>query len=193
MTYIFITIMSSSDILKEYFLVIEINKQLEQGNQPETLPLMDSIQENEHWSTLIERSFDSGKLKEYYSSLSLPKRSSVFKFGISCFVHFIQANFTGPELSKDIIKIIDIPEASYYVANFLCDDEINVNIKFPILLVASKCIFENCLIEKIVNLLWILRSLIIHQQIMEEFSPLLLSAANDLKMQIDTFNLQGRL
>ncbi|XP_044755228.1 tetratricopeptide repeat protein 27-like [Coccinella septempunctata] len=185
--------MENSDVLIDYFLFIENNKEIEDGNYPEALELMNRIQDVDIWHSLIERSFDTELLKEYFSTLSSDKRSNVFKFGISCFVHFVQANFTGPELTEDVTKIFNIPETSKYTGEFLFSnhDEINVNTKFPILLYVSKCIFQNCSVEKIVNLLWTWRSLIIHQQIMEELSPLLLSVANELKMQIDTFNLQA--
>ncbi|XP_044756166.1 tetratricopeptide repeat protein 27-like [Coccinella septempunctata] len=186
--------MGGSDVLEEYFFFIENNKEIEDGNYPEASELMCRIRDTDIWNHFIERSFDNIDLQEYFTSLSSEVRSKIFKFGISCFVHFVQANFTGPDLGTDVIEIFNNPKIEAIdFPKFLTlnNEEINVNTKHPILLVVSKCIFEKCLVSNIVNSLWTWRSMIVHQQIMEELSPLLLSQADALKKQITTFNLQG--
>lgn len=186
--------MGASDILKEYFFFIENNKDIEDGNYPDASELMCRIRDTDIWNHFIEKSFDSVELQEYFTSLSSEVRSRIFKFGISCFVHFVQANFTGPDLTSDVTDIFNNPKiVAIDFPKFLTlnNEEINVNTKHPILLVVSKCIFEKCLVANIVNSLWTWRSIIIHQQIMEELSPLLLSQADALKKQITTFNLKG--
>lgn len=185
--------MGGPDVLEEYFFFIE-NKDLEDGNYPAASELMCRIRDSDIWNHFIERSFDSNDLQEYFTSLSSEVRGKIFKFGISCFAHFVQANFTGPDLKGDVMEIFNDPKIQDIdFPKFLAlnNEEINVNTKYPILLVVCKCIFEKCLVSNLVNSLWTWRSMIIHQQIMDELSPLLLSQADALKKQISTFNLQG--
>ncbi|KAL3284817.1 hypothetical protein HHI36_018956 [Cryptolaemus montrouzieri] len=186
--------MANSDVLREYFFKLENNKELEEGTYSEALELMNRIKDTEIWNSFSRASFNSTELQEYFTSQPAEVRSKLFKFGISCFVHFIQANFTGPEISGDVVNLLQNP--AYENIDFVKllsvnHEEINVNTKYPILLVVAKCVFEKCLVSNIVNTLWCWRSIIIHQQIMDEPSPLLLSQADTVYKHIDTFNLQG--
>lgn len=178
--------MDISNLLDEYFLSIENNKDIEGGKHPNALKLIEQCDMN--FGDLVgdvDILIDNTKSKEFFSSLPLEKRIRVFKMGISCFVHFVQLNFTGPETTQ-LLKV-DISSAN---ENFILGhEEVNPNTRHLYLLYISKTIFENCLVENIVNLLWTLRCMIIHQQIIEEPSPALLSQANDLKIQFEAFEL----
>ncbi|KAK9882375.1 hypothetical protein WA026_020898 [Henosepilachna vigintioctopunctata] len=186
--------MESADILRDYFFKLENNKELEEGKYPEAEELMNRIKDTEIWSHFIKSSFNTIELQDYFTSQLADIRSEIFKFGISCFVYFVQANFTGPDLSEDIVKLLENPEfeaVDFFKLLAVNHEEINVNTKYPVLLVIAKCIFEKCLVSNTVNTLWNWRSIIIHQKIMDELSPLLLSQADALHKQIDTINLQG--
>ncbi|KAG5890129.1 hypothetical protein JTB14_027796 [Gonioctena quinquepunctata] len=74
------------------------------------------------------------------------------------------------------------------------NEDININTKFSSLLVVSKFIFEWCGINNNINNWWYWRSILIHQEILEELSPTLLSDADRLykNFQVDP-NLNGNI
>lgn len=73
----------------------------------------------------------------------------------------------------------------------LNNEDINVNAEYPQLLTAAKLIFQNCIFNETLNLWWTWRTIIIHQQILDELSPTLLSTADRLRKDINKLALEG--
>ncbi|KAL1517088.1 hypothetical protein ABEB36_000897 [Hypothenemus hampei] len=108
-------------------------------------------------------------------------------------ITFTQANFTGPALSEKVEKFLKKEMFQAHDFNKMLsysNEEINVQTEFPQLLVTAKIIFEWCILNSIINIWWYWRALYLHQQILDELSPSLLSDADRLyKLLQVNFNL----
>ncbi|RZB40455.1 tetratricopeptide repeat protein 27, partial [Asbolus verrucosus] len=124
------------------------------------------------------------------------EREEYFNFGIACFTYFLQANFTGPQLPKVIDEFLNGDKFSnidFATRLSMNNEDINVNTKYPVLLVVSEIIFDCCVINRIVNLWWCCRALMVHQDILDELSPTLLSNADRLYKLIQTISIEGHM
>ncbi|XP_023018617.2 tetratricopeptide repeat protein 27 [Leptinotarsa decemlineata] len=137
----------------------------------------------DNWKIFFDQSFDKSQLKIHFSSLTEDERIKIFKFGISCIICFVQINFTGPDFSntvEDFLKKDIFEPFSFHKLLSVNNEDINVNTKSPSLLVVSKLIFECCPVDNNINNWWYWRSILIHQQILDELSPTLRSDADRL-------------
>ncbi|KAK5642026.1 hypothetical protein RI129_008193 [Pyrocoelia pectoralis] len=132
------------------------------------------------------------QLDSFFKTLNEEERGLYFKFGVECILNFIQANFTGPELTHCFSEFF---HATLWT-NFDCkthlsvdDEEINVNTKHPALLSVALIIFKHCKFDTVLNLWWYWRALIVHQQILDELSPKLLDEADRLHKELQNLHL----
>lgn len=170
----------------------------EQGSSENTNPDADQNQvfNLAFWSKLVECKFEDEALKSYFSLQNEDHRKSYFKFAIECMMSFVQANFTGPDLPITFNELfnenvfVDLDFKSWLSVN---REDVNTNVKFPGLLTAAICIFKYCDFNAVLNLWWQLRTLIIHQHILEELSPTLLSQADRLHKDLIEFQLEDEI
>lgn len=156
----------------------------------------DIVRRDDYWVELIKQEVSNHKT--YFESLSSELRKAYFMFGVACIISFVQANFTGPLISKEmtehfegeIFKNAHQDFSDYLTTNY---EQINVNTKLPCLLAASKMIFKYCKFSPLVNVWWSWRSIIIHQQVLDELSPTLLAEATKLQSEVAALNLEGKI
>lgn len=139
------------------------------------------LRTDENWNLFFENNFDSAELKKKFDTFSEEERINFLKFGISCFLQFVNCNFTGPGAMKETEEYLGHEKFSKYPFGMMLsvnNEEINVNTEYPALLLTSKMIFEWCFVNQIVNNWWLWRAILIHQEIFDELSPALLSDAD---------------
>lgn len=147
---------------------------------------------NAYWKILTRLKFDEKALVHHLESKSASDNGKLFQFGISCLVNFVQANFTGPDLDENAVAFLQFekyPPMDYNKKLSINNDEVNVNTKFACLLVAAKLIFKVYQDKSEYRLLsrwWRWRSIIIHQQVLDEMSPTLLTTAEALGKDLDS-------
>lgn len=149
----------------------------------------------DNWKEIVGAGFDEYQLKTYFENQDDEKRLHYFTFGIACLTHFVQRNFTGPDFPHDIGEFLssDLFTGTDFTKLLAVNSEdINVNTEFPQLLAAAKVIFSSCHFNEILNLWWTWRATIIHQQVLDEPSPTLLSTADRLRKEIYKLPLSGR-
>ncbi|CAG9829167.1 unnamed protein product [Diabrotica balteata] len=156
-------------------------EKLQNGTDLEDLNIY--LVSDDNWKIFFDRSFDVEQLKTHFSTLQENDRINCLKFGISCILNFVQCNFTGPDLSKEIKDYLS--KDTYDTLNFakllsVNNEDININTRYPALLVTAKIIFEHCAVDNMINNWWYWRSILVHQEILEELSPSLLSDADRL-------------
>ncbi|XP_063930984.1 tetratricopeptide repeat protein 27-like [Zophobas morio] len=152
------------------------------------------VVEDRFWNHILDVSLDSVLLKEFFSAKTPEEREEYFNFGVECFTCFIQCNFTGPAIKETVAEFLSgdkFQHIDFAGRLSMNNEEINVNTKFPVLLVVSEIIFDSCIINNLVNLWWCCRALMIHQDILDELSPTLLSNADRLSKLIQNIPLQG--
>lgn len=92
--------------------------------------------------------------------------------GIASLLLFVQCNFSGPNISKNVTDYLDLHGSSgeEYQKDLAIDaEEIDVNAKHAELLIVAQCIFENCeLNNKYIVSWWCLRSVITYQHLLDE-------------------------
>lgn len=184
-------------LLKNFFIISDqlpnFNKDLEYKDD---LSLHADLKKDKNWDLFFSTNFSNVGLQKKFESFSEEERRKIFTFGITCFVQFVNCNFTGPGLHEEIVqylthdKFSKIPFIKHLSVHH---EEVNINIKFPALLVTAKLIFEHCLVDVIVNNWWLWRSTLIHQEILDELSPNILSEADNIyKLLYTDSNLIGR-
>lgn len=153
------------------------------------------LRTDENWNLFFQNNFNVNEVKKKIDSYSEEERIKIFKFGIGCFIQFVHCNFTGPGLEKQTEEYLTcerftkIPFNHHLAVN---NEEINVNTKHPALLFIAKIIFEHCLVHDILNNWWNWRSILIHQEILDDLSPTLLSDADRLyKLLQHNLSLEG--
>ncbi|CAH1955958.1 unnamed protein product [Acanthoscelides obtectus] len=143
------------------------------------------ITSDEIWKIFKDTNFTPIQITARLETFEQKEFVRIFKFGISCLVKFVQCNFTGPELHKDVQNYLN---EKFDVAGFIKllavgNEEVNVNCVHPVLLFTAKIVFEIVDVHPLVNLWWYWRSLLIHQQVLEELSPSLLTNADAIYKQ----------
>ncbi|KAK4877079.1 hypothetical protein RN001_009585 [Aquatica leii] len=144
------------------------------------------------WNNLLQTQFEDENLTTFFESISVEDRFEYFKFGVNCVVTFVQANFTGPELSCAFDNFFNTPLFNSFDFKLWLslDEEVNVNTKYAPLLVAALCIFKHCRWHHALNLWWQWRSLMVHQHVLDELSPRLFENANQLHQQLQQLDLK---
>lgn len=183
------------DTLRYYLGDYENCPDIEKENSKLSSLWIDKITDANNWTKLIELCFDESQLKTYYEGLDSEEIEKSFSFAVSCILCFVQRNFTGPDLPKsvakflssDIFKGIDFPKMLS-----VNNEEINLNTELPQLLVAAKVIFQTCQFNDALNLWWMWRVTMIHQQIFDELSPTLLSVGDRLRKELLKLTLNGK-
>lgn len=107
---------------------------------------------------------------------------------MECISTFVQQNFTGPKLPQDLCDFLEsslFADTDFRQLLTVNNEEINVNTDYPALLVAARCVFQNCDFNNLLNLWWCWRCLIIHQKILDDLSPSLLSQADRLLKEME--------
>lgn len=102
---------------------------------------------------------------------------------MACLITFTQANFTGPHPSEKVVHFMKSELFQGQDFNKMLSyntEEINCKTQCPQLLVTAKIIFEWCIVNSVVNIWWYWRALYLHQQVLDELSPALLSDADRL-------------
>lgn len=187
-------------LLYEYLLLIkptEVSKDSgeNQENNVEQWDIHNCFVCEDNWKIFKELSFDVVQLKAHFNLQSEEERAKIFKLGVACLITFIRCNSTGPSLEKDIedfLKSDVFSDVSFKKLLSVNNEEININCQFPALLLTAKIIFEWCLINNIINNWWYWRSILIHQEILDELSPTLLSDADRLYRQFQPhINFKG--
>lgn len=146
---------------------------------------------NAYWKILTRLKFDEKALAHHLEVKSASDNAKLFQFGISCLANFVQSNFTGPDLDDNAVAFLQFekyPPMDYNKKLAINNDEVNVNTKFACLLVAAKLIFKVYQDKQEYRLLsrwWRWRSIIIHQQVLDEMSPTLLTTAEALGKDLD--------
>lgn len=188
---------SMSEQLLLHYLVDFENYLIDGQEDPNFISTwINSVTNDELWSKLMELSFEENQLKLYFEDLDIEQTERYFSFGVACIVCFVQKNFTGPDLPKhveDFFSSSTFAKVDFNKLLSLNNEDINVNAEYPQLLTAAKVIFQTCIFNETLNLWWTWRSIIIHQQILDELSPTLLSTADRLRKDINKLALEGML
>lgn len=153
------------------------------------------LRTDENWDMFFPNNFNINEFKKKIDTYSEEERIKVFKFGVACFIQFVHCNFTGPGLEKQNEeylmqdRFVKTPFHHHLAVN---NEEININTKHPVLLLTSKTIFEVCVVNNLINSWWNWRCLLIHQEILDDLSPTLLSDADRLyKVLLPNVGLEG--
>lgn len=178
----------STGLIRKFHLYTETFKLKKEEDN-----FVDLIQDEKCWETMLSVSPESVILKEHFFSLTLEERERYLFFGIACLSCFVQANFTGPQLPENaqtFLKAEKFQNLSLINRLSMSSEDVNVNTKFPMLLVVAELIFDCCIVNDLVNLWWCCRALMVHQEILDELSPTLLANADRLfkfikEIQID--------
>lgn len=183
----------SDDFLKYYLIDFENSVNTEELNSRE-IANTDLVTSHDNWKPLIEADFNETKLKTFFNDLEEKKQTHYFRFGVACICHFIQRNFTGPTFRQEIGDFL--ASELFEGVNFakllaVNNEEINVNTEFPQLLVAAKVVFNCCQVDYTLNLWWTWRAIYIHQHVLEELSPSLLSQADRIEKDLSKLPLTG--
>lgn len=188
--------MSLSDDLLKYYLVDFEN--ITDSNSESAIDLSTwtgLVTNADNWEKILYLSLDETQLKAYFETLDEDNRKHYFTFGIACLIFFIQRNFTGPDFGKDVAEFLksDLFSTIDFVKVLaLNSEDINVNTEYPQLLAVARVIFHTCNFNETLNLWWMWRVTIIHQQILDELSPTLLSIADRLCKDINKLILNGK-
>ncbi|CAG9862170.1 unnamed protein product [Phyllotreta striolata] len=179
------------------FLLIARKSQENDGGKTRTEDFNALLTSDSNWKIFTDRSFDIGQLKTYFNNLEGDERFAVLKFGVACMVGFVQCNFTGPDITREIEECLNkeaLNKIDFSKLLSVNNEDVNVNTKFPILLVTAKIVFEHCRADSMINDWWCWRSILIHQKILEERSPSLLSDADRLYKQFQiSLDLSGNV
>lgn len=128
---------------------------------------------DETWDLFFQNNFNGDKLQKVFVTLSEDERTRIFKFGIACFLHFINCNFTGPGLESQIQEYLTLDKFSevpfvQYLSTL--NESLNVNTKHPALLHTAKIVFEHCIVNDFINNWWSWRAIIIYMNVMDELT-----------------------
>lgn len=185
-------------ILKEYLIIPDylLPTDTEYLKNEEDYGSLETCLANESWNVFFDCNFEISELKKKFDGYTEQQKVKMLKFGVGCFIQFVLCNFTGPDidgLREQYLKtdrFQKIPFSKHLSVN---NEEINANTKSPALLFTSKMIFEWCIVNNVINNWWHWRSILIHQEILDELSPTLLSEADRLyKLFQGNLNLPGR-
>ncbi|XP_017780887.1 PREDICTED: tetratricopeptide repeat protein 27 [Nicrophorus vespilloides] len=151
------------------------------------------IKDSHYWLTLKEHNYCNSNLKRHFETKSEVDREKFFRFAISCISTFVQANFTGPPINDETDHFLcnnqDLQNVDFRKLLAVSNEEININTKYPSLLIASQVVFKTCELIPTLNLWWQWRGLLVHQRILEELSPALLSNAENIQKDMRDLHL----
>lgn len=155
---------------------------------------IDLAKTKEYWSKLMQMEFEEKTAKSFFDEMGIDKRQQYFAFAISCLVLFVQRNFTGPFPPEETYDFFDSDFFSKIDFQKLLasnNEEVNCNAYYLPLLVAAKVIFATCHCSDVSNLWWTWRTILIHQQILDELSPGLLLKADHLEPEIKSLEIDA--
>lgn len=142
---------------------------------------------NNDWENLLQKCME--KLTTKANAINLEEiiekatngceDEEIFCMGLACFLLFIQANFTGPPLPSNITTILKNHQLTDIDKVLTVDsEEVNSNALHLELFVIAKYIFKYCkLRNNYVSEWWCLRSVMIHQILLDDITPTLFSLA----------------
>lgn len=156
------------------------------------------LHNDEIWGHLHKTQGTEDLCEEFFDSLSEEQTENYFKFAVICMQRFVQLNFTGPLLKSDdnFIQYFDrdlFTNDCFLKYLTVDNEEINVNTKLPCLLYAAKIIFKHSTYSKLVKSWWLLRTLIVHQKIVDEVTMTLYNDAIALERLLEQFEINGKL
>nr|CAH7741530.1 unnamed protein product [Callosobruchus chinensis] len=170
-------------LLQEYLLYSDGCPQEDPPENKTSWPwnMNEYLTSEENWKIFNDASFHPAQLTARFEALDEKEMIKIFKFGISCLVNFVQCNFTGPELDKEVENYLTkekFPSIDFSKSLSVGNEEINVNTKHPELLYTGKLVIELVKVHPIANLWWYWRVILIHQQVLDDLSPALLTMAD---------------
>ncbi|XP_012148479.2 tetratricopeptide repeat protein 27 [Megachile rotundata] len=120
-------------------------------------------------------------------------RNLWFRVGVASLLYFIQCNWTGPEVNKDI-KWLQVRRENAF-KDLSLHDECNTNVKMPELLYFSKIIFSNKCLQNTYQscIWWLFRVKLLHQCILNENSGVIFNEAEELISEINNSSLLKHL
>lgn len=131
--------------------------------------------------------------EDYFATLGEEQTEVYFTFGTACLRRFIQVNFTGPEVNDEVGEYLsgEFFETDDFI-KFLCanNEDVSSNIRMACLLTAAKIVFKNCIYHPLLKNWWMLRSLILHQQFMDEICTPLYEEAAQLELLLTYSELE---
>lgn len=190
------------DLLKKFLIIPNIVSQCDNNftenvvDYQSILTAVTSLRKDEYWDFFFLHKFEILNLKNAFNALSEEQKTDFFKFGIACLIEFVQCNFTGPKIEKQIEDYLTLEKFKLFPFDeklSIDDEEISSLTKFPVLLFTAKIIFEHCVVSEIVNSWWQCRSVVIHQELIDDYCPALLTEIEDLtKKLLSIPNLEGK-
>lgn len=148
----------------------------------------------------------SARLDQYISENgSIENQMEILVLGIACLQAFVQANWTGPKykpldpeepcvnpfilkyLAEEIVQNKDIKE-SIRLTLAVDGEEICASIEYSEMLVLAQVFFQSKLSKLMSADWWLMRSIYIHQQILDEHSPTLRDRLITLSKNIHGFD-----
>ncbi|ENN73565.1 hypothetical protein YQE_09814, partial [Dendroctonus ponderosae] len=206
-------------LLHEYLLVAksveESEKELAREELKTTFESLQNLMLDEDiWKLFLDEQYDIADIKSRLNVKDDQERCQIFKvglspphealcdktrltlqFGMSCLITFTQANFTGPHPCEKVVNFLKqdmFKKQDFHKMLSYNNEEINCKTEFPQLLATAKIIFEWCIVNSIINIWWYWRALYLHQQILDELSPSLLSDADRLyKLLMSNFKIKA--
>ncbi|XP_044269252.1 tetratricopeptide repeat protein 27 [Tribolium madens] len=178
------------DLVKKFHLHAKTHK----TKEADTEDWVSLVLQEKYWDDILVLYSNNALIKDFFNSKSDEEREKYLNFGIACFTYFVQSNFTGPTIPKSIDEFLAQDKfKSFDFASRLAmnGEDINVNTKNPALLAVSEFIFDCCIVNTLVNLWWCCRALMIHQDVLDELSPSLLSNADRLHKLLQEQPLKG--
>lgn len=105
--------------------------------------------------------------------------NEIFSMGVACCLLFIQSNFTGPPIPETTVELLKTHVIIDKRTVLSVDtEEINVNAEHLELLLLAKLIFKYCrLCNNFVTEWWSLRTVMVHQVLLEDVTTTLFSIA----------------
>ncbi|XP_076685690.1 tetratricopeptide repeat protein 27-like [Andrena cerasifolii] len=109
--------------------------------------------------------------------------------GIASLLYFIQCNWTGPRIDKDVnwLKV----QRETALKDLSLHDECNTNVKKPELLYFSKIIFSNEILQSVYEscIWWLFRANLLHQFVLNESSGVIFDESEQLIDKINDLSL----
>lgn len=167
--------MSDIQKLLEDFLIIihELPVTKEEYSKSSYAFLDTCLRIDKNWDLFFQNNFNIDELKKIFETKSEDERTTIFKFGIACFLQFINCNFTGPGLEEQTEEYLKQDKFSALPFNeYLStrNEPLNVNTKHPVLLYTAKIVFEHCIVNDFINNWWTWRAIIIFMNVLDDLT-----------------------
>lgn len=109
--------------------------------------------------------------------------------GIASLLYFVQCNWTGPHVDKDIECLKTRRDEA--LRSLSLNDECNINVQKPELLYLSKKIFSNIDLQLKYEscIWWLFRANLLHQHILDETSGIIFEETEHIISQINNLNI----